>query len=161
MSSALDCGRFGGHLLLRMIVPWQRHRQQLRGRGSGSVRLNCPVEEQRKNRPITRVAILIRRKGLLSDTPINAFARQNQSFEETVTKRENRQDWLAEVAVRCELLSSPNSLLTGKNTGEFTTGQRPTGLPAYESRHLAKMHVKGSREFKSRGSGKISTISWR
>ncbi len=37
-------------------------------------------------------------------------------------------DGMAEVAVRCKLLSQPNSLLTGNNTGKFTTGLRDTEL---------------------------------
>src|SRR6266404_1328970 len=36
-----------------------------------------------------------------------------------------RRDWLAEDAVRCELVSTPNSLLTGKLTGNFAESGPP------------------------------------
>jgi hypothetical protein len=44
---------------------------------------------------------------------------QNTGFWQNERNREKYQDWLAVDAVPCELFSGPNSLLTGKNTGNF------------------------------------------
>jgi len=44
---------------------------------------------------------------------------ENRGFVQNDRNREKYQDWLAVDAVPCELFSGTNSLLTGKNTGNF------------------------------------------
>jgi hypothetical protein len=48
---------------------------------------------------------------------ILAIGPQNTGFSQTERNREKSHDWLAVDAVRCEVFSGPNSLLTGKNAG--------------------------------------------
>jgi len=45
----------------------------------------------------------------------------NPGFYRNERNTEKYQDWLAVDAVPCELFSGPNSLLTGKNTGNFAS----------------------------------------
>jgi hypothetical protein len=46
---------------------------------------------------------------------------QDTGFCQLKGIKEKYQYWLAVDAVSCELFSSPNSLLTGKNTGNFVS----------------------------------------
>src|SRR5215510_3218317 len=62
-----------------------------------------------------------------------------------------RPDWLADDAVSCELVSAPNSLLTGKLTGNFAESgpllrfRRPINEPI--QRLAAKFPTQHNREF--------------
>jgi hypothetical protein len=48
-------------------------------------------------------------------------SRPHRGFCQNDGNREKTQDWLAEDAVPCELFSGPNSLPTGKFTGNFVS----------------------------------------
>ena len=60
------------------------------------MKLNCPLEEQRKTGPL--LALLSHQEGKVCFRALQYthLARQNRSFEGTATKREKRQDWMAE-----------------------------------------------------------------
>jgi len=47
------------------------------------------------------------------------FGRRNRLFVQNATKREKKRDWLAVDTVYSELVLWPNSLLTGKYTGNM------------------------------------------
>ena len=65
---------------------------------------------------------------------------QNQVFQRrfsVVSRGKGNRDWLAEDAVPCELLSAPNSLLTGKDTGNFDGSGRAPCRKAWPDSTLA------------------------
>jgi hypothetical protein len=73
---------------------------------------------------------------------LSRFGAQKRSFQPKSTWREKRPDWLAVEAVLCELFSTSNSLLTGKNTGNFAVLQHKLCRKGQRIRKLAaKLNV--------------------